>query len=170
MTGFDAETLSLASSLLTACRARGLTLVTAESCTGGLIAGALTAIAGSSDVVEGGLVSYSNSAKQRWLSVPAETLARFGAVSSETAAAMAGGALRAACATLGLAATGIAGPGGGSAEKPVGLVYIAAAGAGHSTAVRRLDLTGKDRAEIRRLTVIEALRLGLLQAAAPVPE
>lgn len=170
MSTFDAETLALSEALLEACRRRELTLVTAESCTGGLIAGALTAIAGSSDVVMGGLVTYSNAAKERWLKVPRETLAQLGAVSAETARAMAEGALVAASATLSLAATGIAGPGGGTAEKPVGLVYIASARSRAQTAVRRLDLPGKTRTEIRRLTVIAALRLGLDQAAAPVLE
>lgn len=169
MSPFDDETLALAEALLAACRRKGLTLATAESCTGGLIAGALTAIAGSSDVVMGGLVTYSNAAKQKWLGVPAGTLGQFGAVSEETARAMADGALSAAGVTLTLSATGIAGPGGGSAEKPVGLVYIGAARQGFGTAVRRLDLGALPRAEIRRLTVLESLKLGLAQAAASEP-
>lgn len=166
MSDFDAETLELATALLAACRSRHLMVATAESCTGGLIAGALTAIAGSSDVVEGGLVAYSNAAKQRWLHVPSATLARSGAVSAETAIAMSEGALAAGNATLALSSTGIAGPGGGTAEKPVGLVYIAAARQGQPAQVRRLDLGARSRSEIRRLTVIEVLRLGLAQAAA----
>jgi nicotinamide-nucleotide amidase len=169
MTTFDPETLRLAGALLASCRARGLSLATAESCTGGMICGALTAIAGSSDVVIGGFVSYSNDAKQRWLGVPAATLRRHGAVSAETAVAMAEGAFASAPASLTLAATGIAGPGGGTAEKPVGLVYIASARSGTPTVVRRLDLGARDRDEIRRLTVLAALRLGRDQAAAPVP-
>lgn len=169
MSCFDAETLGLAEELLEVCRARQITLVTAESCTGGLIAATLTAIAGASDVVDGGLVTYSNAAKQRWLDVPAGTLLRFGAVSAETAAAMADGAIAAASAGLGLSATGVAGPGGGSPEKPVGVVYVGAALRGSTTAVRRLDLGPLDRAAIRRLTVIAALRLGLAQLMAAAP-
>ena len=113
--------------MLERCRARGLTVATAESCTGGLVAGALTEIAGSSDVVDRGFVTYSNAAKQAMLGVPAAILERHGAVSRETAEAMARGALAHAPADLAVAITGIAGPGGGSAEKPVGLVHFAAA-------------------------------------------
>ena len=111
-------------------RARGLKIATAESCTGGLVAAALTDIAGSSDVVDRGFVTYSNEAKQAMLGVPAATLKRHGAVSAETAAAMAAGALKNSQADLAVAITGIAGPGGGSKEKPVGLVYFAAASRG----------------------------------------
>ncbi len=102
-------------------------IATAESCTGGLVAAALTEIAGSSDVVECGFVTYSDAAKQAMLGVPAATLTRHGAVSAETAAAMAKGALKNSQADLAVAITGIAGPGGGSKQKPVGLVYFAAA-------------------------------------------
>jgi nicotinamide-nucleotide amidase len=108
-------------------RARGLKIATAESCTGGLVAGALTEIAGSSDVVDRGFVTYSNEAKQAMLGVPAATLKRYGAVSAETAAAMAKGALKHSLADIAVAVTGVAGPGGGSKQKPVGLVYFAAA-------------------------------------------
>ena len=113
--------------VLDLCRARGLRVATAESCTGGLVAAALTEIAGSSDVVDCGFVTYSNEAKQELLGVPAATLTRHGAVSRETAAAMAKGALKNSQADLAVAITGIAGPGGGSKRKPVGLVYFAAA-------------------------------------------
>ncbi len=106
---------------------RGLKVATAESCTGGLVAGALTEIAGSSDVVDRGFVTYSNAAKHAMLGVAEATLARHGAVSRETAEAMARGALGHADADLAVAVTGIAGPGGGSAAKPVGLVHFAAA-------------------------------------------
>lgn len=105
---------------------RGLTIATAESCTGGLIAGLLTEIAGSSAVVDRGYVTYSNQAKMDMLGVPALTLETYGAVSRETALAMAHGALYRSGASLSVAVTGIAGPGGGSAEKPVGLVHLAA--------------------------------------------
>ena len=106
---------------------RGLHVATAESCTGGLVAAALTEIAGSSDVVDCGFVTYSNAAKQALLGVPAKTLDRHGAVSAETAIAMAVGALKHSQADLPVAITGIAGPGGGSKQKPVGLVHFAAA-------------------------------------------
>ena len=124
----DAETRALAERVLAACRARGWTLATAESCTGGLVAGALTEIAGSSDVVDRGFVTYSNAAKMEMLGVPEATLAEFGAVSRQTAEAMAKGALERAGVDLAVSITGIAGPGGGSAEKPVGLVYLTAIG------------------------------------------
>jgi PncC family amidohydrolase len=114
----------LAAQLLAALRGRGWTLATAESCTGGLLGDALTDIAGSSDVYLGGVVAYANSAKIALLGVPAEVLASVGAVSSMTAAAMATGARRQFGAQVALSTTGIAGPGGGSPEKPVGLVYL----------------------------------------------
>ena len=108
---FEAETLTLAQSVLDACRARGWHVATAESCTGGLVAGALTAIAGSSDVVERGFVTYSNEAKSELLGVPAETIAAHGAVSAETAAAMAEGAVARAPVDLAVSVAGVAGPG-----------------------------------------------------------
>ncbi len=120
---FDPETLDLATSVLDACRARGWHVATAESCTGGLVAAALTAIAGSSDVVERSFVPYSNEAKSELLGVPPETIAAHGAVSAETAAAMAEGALARAPVDLAVSITGVAGPGGGSPEKPVGLIH-----------------------------------------------
>ena len=113
--------------VLDACRLQGLKVATAESCTGGLVAGALTEIAGSSDVVDRGFVTYSNAAKEAMLGVPTATLERHGAVSRETADAMAAGALAMSNADITVAITGIAGPGGGSADKPVGLVHFAAA-------------------------------------------
>jgi nicotinamide-nucleotide amidase len=148
-----------ATSVLDLFRARGLKLATAESCTGGLVAGALTEIVGSSDVVDRGFVTYSNEAKQAMLGVPAATLKRHGAVSAQTAAAMAKGALKHSLADIAVAITGIAGPGGGSKEKPVGLVYFAAARRGgrliaHS---RRYGKIG--RGQVRQRSVAEALRL-----------
>src|SRR5215472_2464282 len=113
--------------VLAACRDRGLKVAIAESCTGGLVAGALTDIPGSSDVLDRGFVTYSNAAKEAMLGVPGSILERYGAVSRETADAMAAGALAMSDADLVVAITGIAGPGGGSAEKPVGLVHFAAA-------------------------------------------
>jgi nicotinamide-nucleotide amidase len=155
--GLDA----LAAKLLEACRRAGLHLVTAESCTGGLIAGALTEIAGSSDVVERGLVTYSNAAKTELLGVPAALIETEGAVSEAVARAMAEGALvRTQAAELSLAVTGIAGPGGGSAAKPVGLVYLAAARRGRATICERHVFPG-DRRAIRLAAVERALMLGL---------
>jgi nicotinamide-nucleotide amidase len=116
-----------AAELLALCRARHLKIATAESCTGGLVAAALTDIAGSSDVVERGFVTYSNAAKQSMLGVAPALIERYGAVSQETAEAMATGALAHAPAELAVAITGIAGPGGATAGKPVGLVHFAAA-------------------------------------------
>lgn len=155
----DDEVRAAAARVLDACRARGLKVATAESCTGGLIAGALTEIAGSSDVLDRGFVTYSNSAKQAMLDVPANTLQTHGAVSRETAAAMAKGALSNSSADLVIAVTGIAGPGGGSAEKPVGLVQFAAASKAGALVenVKRYGEIG--RAEVRRLTVIDALTM-----------
>ena len=161
----DAQTRALATRVLAACRTRHWTVATAESCTGGLVAGALTEIAGSSDVVDRGFVTYSNGAKMELVGVPEATLARHGAVSRETAEAMARGALARASVDLTVAITGIAGPGGGSAEKPVGLVHFAAAT--RDRLIHREKRYGDiGRSEVRRLSVIEALDL-LLEMAAP---
>ena len=145
--------------VLDACRARGLKVATAESCTGGLVAGALTDIAGSSDVLDRGFVTYSNEAKQQMLGVPAGTLQEYGAVSRQTAEAMARGALGHANADLVVAITGIAGPGGGSKDKPVGLVHFAAAsrsGALTHTEVRYGDI---GRSAVREKSVRQALAM-----------
>jgi nicotinamide-nucleotide amidase len=155
----DPEINDAAIAVLEACRARGWHVGTAESCTGGLIAGALTAIAGSSDVVEGGLVTYSNEAKTLLLGVPADLIARVGAVSAEVAAAMAEGALtHLPATTLTVAVTGVAGPGGGTAEKPVGLVQFGLARRGAATRTDRQVFPG-DRDAVRRATVLHALAL-----------
>jgi nicotinamide-nucleotide amidase len=145
--------------VLKAFRARGLKLATAESCTGGLVAGALTEIAGSSDVVDRGFVTYSNAAKEAMLDVPAATLKRHGAVSAQTAAAMAAGALKHSEADITVAITGIAGPGGGSKQKPVGLVHFAAASRDgrRLTLHRRFGKIGRRR--VRERSVAEALTL-----------
>ena len=148
-----------------ALRARGWRLVTAESCTGGLLAAACTSIAGSSDWFERGLVSYSNGAKTELLGVPAELIARHGAVSGEVAAAMADGALHAAPAQLALAVTGIAGPGGAVPGKPVGTVWFALAAAGRATQAERLWFDG-DRAAVRGQAVRHALQR-LVEASTP---
>jgi nicotinamide-nucleotide amidase len=140
-------------------RTRGLKLATAESCTGGLVAAALTDIAGSSEVVDRGFVTYSNAAKESMLGVPAMTLKRHGAVSAETAAAMAAGAIEHSLADIAVAITGIAGPGGGTAQKPVGLVHFAAASRdGRRLAKsRRYGKIGRRR--VRERSVAEALAL-----------
>ena len=160
---FDRQTLDLAAAVLAACRARNWRVATAESCTGGLVAAALTAIAGSSDVVERSFVTYSNKAKTELLGVPAETIAAHGAISAETAAAMASGALAHAPVDLAVSITGVAGPGGGTPQKPVGLVYLGVARRGGTARVERRIFSG-DRGEIRRAAVVLALEL--LQNAA----
>jgi nicotinamide-nucleotide amidase len=156
---FDRETLELAEQVLAAFRSRGLKLATAESCTGGLVAGALTEIPGSSDVVLAGFVTYSNEAKQGMIGVAQETLARHGAVSEATAREMAEGALKRSNADAAVAITGIAGPGGGSAEKPVGLVHFAVAARGGAMLHEEHRFGALSRSEIRRRSVLAALRL-----------
>lgn len=154
---FDPEILSLAEAVLAACRAHGWHVATAESCTGGLVAAALTAVAGSSDVVERGFVTYSNEAKIELLGVPAETIAQHG-VSAETTAAMARGAVARAGVDVAVSITGIAGPGGGTPQKPVGLVYLGVATRQGAGRVERRIFPG-DRTAIRRAAVVEALEL-----------
>ncbi len=150
---------SYAKQVIELARTRGVKIATAESCTGGLIAGALTDIAGSSAVVDRGFVTYSNSAKMEMLEVSPETLQAHGAVSSQTAQQMAEGALAHSQASLTVSVTGIAGPGGGSADKPVGLVWFGLAQAGIPTRTlsRKFGDVGRDR--VRALTVEQALRL-----------
>lgn len=150
--------LAEAETLLAHLRARRLMLATAESCTGGLIAATLTAIAGSSDVVERGFVTYSNEAKMELLGVTEQSLAMAGAVSEEVARAMADGALARSRADITLSVTGIAGPGGATATKPVGLVYIGAARRGGTLLVER-HVFGGDRTAIRLAAVTVAFRL-----------
>lgn len=169
----SATTLDEARALLAAMEARGLTLATAESCTGGLIAAALTAIAGSSAVVVGGFVTYSNAMKTRMVGVPEEVLRRVGAVSEEVARAMAEGALRETGADLALSCTGIAGPGGATPGKPVGLVFVGAArrgsgggGGAAATEVERHVFAG-DRAAVRAATVDAAFALARRVLARP---
>lgn len=157
MSGNDIH--ALAARVIEACRARECTVVTAESCTGGMVAAALTDIAGSSSVFDRGYVTYSNSAKQQVLGVPAETLREQGAVSRETAEAMVRGALGRAGTDFAVAITGIAGPGGGSADKPVGLVHFAA-GARSGTLVHAEKRFGDiGRAEVRDASVLQALSM-----------
>ena len=157
---FDAEVLDLAARVIAANRAAGRTVVTAESCTGGLVAGALTEIAGSSDVVERGFVTYSNEAKLGSLGVHADILDTFGAVSVAVAWAMAQGALKHSHADTAVAITGIAGPGGGSVQKPVGTVVFAVARRGEESKVADTKSFGDlGRSEIRRQAVLCALEL-----------
>lgn len=146
-----------AARLIAACRSRGLMLATAESCTGGLIAGALTDISGSSAVVDRGFVTYSNEAKQEMIGVETATLAAHGAVSRETALQMARGALMRSRAQIAVAVTGIAGPGGGSAEKPVGLVHLAAIGKDGRLMHREMRYGQLGRDGVRMATVDTAL-------------
>jgi nicotinamide-nucleotide amidase len=161
----DADVRALAARVLEAYRARRWTLATAESCTGGLVAGALTEIAGSSDVVDRGFVTYSNEAKAEMLGVPEATLTEYGAVSRPTAEAMAKGTIVRSSVDSAVAVTGIAGPGGGSPEKPVGLVHFAAAARDGRLVHREKRYGDVGRSEIRRASVIEALDL-LLELAA----
>jgi nicotinamide-nucleotide amidase len=155
---FDPETLALAETVLAACRDRNWHLATAESCTGGLVAAALTAVAGSSDVVERSFVTYSNKAKTELLGVSADTIAAHGAVSAQTAAAMARGTIARAPVDLALSVTGIAGPGGGTAQKPVGLVYLGVARKDGGARVERRIFPG-DRAEVRHAALLLALEM-----------
>lgn len=157
-----------ATAVLDVCRARGLKVATAESCTGGLVAGALTEIAGSSDVVDRGFVTYSNQAKQQMLGVPADTIKKFGAVSRETAEAMAIGAIGASGADVVIAITGIAGPGGGSADKPVGLVHFAAASRSGKLVHAEKRYGDIGRPNVRRISVMQAL--AMLHALADMEE
>jgi nicotinamide-nucleotide amidase len=154
---FDRKTVELATAVLDACRRRGWRVATAESCTGGLVAVALTAIPGASDVFDRSYVTYSNKAKMELLGVPEGTLAAHGAISGETALAMAKGAVARAGVDLAVSITGIAGPGGGSAEKPVGLVYLGLATAVASRSERHV-FPG-DRDVVRHAAMIRALEM-----------
>lgn len=156
---FSDEMRRQAIAFLDAMRERGLQFASAESCTGGLIAALLTEIPGSSDVVDRGFVTYSNQAKNEMLGVKSELLAEFGAVSREVALAMADGALSHSSANVSVAVTGVAGPGGGTDAKPVGLVHIAASRSGSETLHKECRFGPLERAEIRARTVTEALAL-----------
>ena len=155
--------MSDVAALLERYRQAKLHIVTAESCTGGMVAARLTDIAGSSDVVERGFVTYSNEAKAELLGVPTALLGHYGAVSAQVARAMAEGALAHARADVSVAITGIAGPGGATPGKPVGLVYLALARRGRETKVERQQFTG-DRPAVREAATERALEL--LAAAA----
>lgn len=159
-THFPVDLLSQAERILTIARQQGLRIATAESCTGGLVCGVLTEIPGSSDVVEGGFITYSNDAKRTSIGVPADLLASQGAVSELVARAMAEGALaHLPTADVAVAITGVAGPGGGSTTKPVGLVHFAAARRGQTTRHTVHHFADTGRTAIRRQAVIVALTL-----------
>lgn len=155
----ETDKKSLETQLVELLAEKKYTITTAESCTGGMIAGTIVNVAGASDVLGEGYITYSNAAKEKLLGVRRETLERFGAVSEETAREMAEGAAKAAEAEVALSATGIAGPGGGTEEKPVGLVYIGCFVRGYTT-VKKFEFTGT-RQENRMLTVENALQFAL---------
>ncbi|GJM02054.1 MAG: competence damage-inducible protein A [Rhodomicrobium sp.] len=162
---FDPEIMTAADELVTALKQRGRWVTCAESCTGGLLSGAITSVAGASSCFASGFVTYSNEAKHTLLGVSVDTLERYGAVSAETAREMASGALEAAEAMnsphgLALSITGIAGPGGGSTDKPVGLVFIGAAMPG-AVQAKRYEFGDAGRDIVRRETLLAALRFGL---------
>jgi nicotinamide-nucleotide amidase len=155
----DREIQDAARRVLDLCKARGLMVATAESCTGGLVIGALTEIAGSSAVVDRGFVTYSDEAKQQMLGVPAVTLREHGAVSRQTAEAMVKGVLAHTDVALAVSVTGIAGPGGGTPEKPVGLVHFAAASRAGRFVHQERRFGEIGRSDIRRQSVLQALAL-----------
>ncbi|TDK38716.1 CinA family protein [Rhizobium deserti] len=165
MSVFPAEIEDLARQVYTDFKARSWIISTAESCTGGLIAGALTEVAGSSAVVDRGFVTYTNQAKMDMLGVSPATLAKYGAVSKETALQMAQGGLFRSSATVAVAVTGIAGPDGGSVEKPVGLVHLAAQGRVGLILHREMRYGDLGRSEIRLATLKTALEM-LIEIAA----
>ena len=152
------QLLDDAKKVIDVCRDAGLKIATVESCTGGLLAGALTSIAGSSDVVERGFVTYSNEAKSELVGVPAALIQSHGAVSEQVARAMAEGGVQRSPADIAVAVTGVAGPGGGTRDKPVGLVHIAAARTGHDTLHLARVFSG-DRDDVRLASVSAGLGL-----------
>jgi nicotinamide-nucleotide amidase len=160
---FQQQTLDLATEVLAKARAAGLKIATAESCTGGLVAAALTEIPGSSDVVDRGFVVYTNEAKLSLLGVPPELIAKHGAVSAEVALAMAKGALGHAPVQVTVSVTGIAGPLGGTRDKPVGLVHMAVARAGRDALHRECRFGDIGRSQVRLKSVDAALKLILRQ-------
>ena len=155
---FPEEINNRASSILKLCKKKCVTIITAESCTGGLIAGCLTEIPGSSSVIEGGFVTYSNQAKMSMLSVKLEQLDQYGAVSEEVARSMAEGALGSSLADIAIACTGVAGPGGATNTKPVGLVHLSCALKKHPTLHKSCNFSG-ERSTIRLATVKAAFEL-----------
>ena len=166
----DSELIGAAQSLLDLCRRKGLKIAAAESCTGGLLTATLTQIPDSSDVVDRGFVTYSNAAKIVMLGVPASTIEQHGAVSRETAEAMARGALAESGVDLAVSITGIAGPGGATASKPVGLVHLAAAARDGQIVHRQRNFGDIGRAQVRRACVLEALDMLLEFARRNTPD
>ena len=162
------ELKNAAISALNACRDAGLMVATAESCTGGLVAAALTSVAGSSDVVERGFVTYSNQAKTEMLGVDAGVIAAHGAVSEVVARAMARGALAHSRADIAVAITGIAGPGGGTADKPVGLVHFACTRQ-EGTTMHHQEVFAGDRDGVREQAALTALRMVTEMAKRAMP-
>jgi nicotinamide-nucleotide amidase len=156
---FPQDLTSRAVELIDRLRRNHLMIATAESCTGGLIAGLITSVSGSSDVLDCGFVTYSNAAKTRMIGVPPELIAEHGAVSEQVARAMAEGALANSAADIAVAITGVAGPGGGTETKPVGLVHCAAARRGYPTAHRELRLGDIGREQVRLETVRVAVEM-----------
>jgi nicotinamide-nucleotide amidase len=165
----EQELITASRALIDLCRVKKLTIATAESCTGGLVAAALTEIPGSSDVFDRGFVTYSNNSKEAMLGVPADVLETFGAVSRETAQAMARGALARAGVDIAVAITGIAGPGGAMPGKPVGLVHFAAAARGGrlNHAERQFGDIGRGPVRLASVAVALAMLSELAQAEAP---
>ncbi|MSO72212.1 MAG: CinA family protein [Rhodospirillaceae bacterium] len=158
MNDLPLDLIDLAKEVLSAAKAAKKRIVTAESCTGGMLAGCLTANAGSSEVVDCGFITYSNESKSRLLGVPRDAIADLGAVSDVVASAMAEGALAQTDADMAVSITGIAGPAGGTKEKPVGLVYMALAQTGRDALVKRYIFAGT-RSDIRRAAVGAAMEL-----------
>jgi nicotinamide-nucleotide amidase len=167
----DEELGNRATALLDLCKSKHLMVVTAESCTGGLVAAALTNIAGSSAVIDRGFVTYTNEAKQEMIGVPSATIGKYGAVSRETAEAMAKGALAHAMADLAVSVTGIAGPDGGTPAKPVGLVHFAAATRSGRLIHQERRFGDIGRTEVRRKSVLQAMAMltELAEQEAPRP-
>ncbi len=161
----ESDLVERAEAVLKSAEAKGIMIAAAESCTGGLVAAALTEVPGSSNVFERGFVTYSNEAKTELVGVPADLIARHGAVSGEVAGAMAKGAILHSRAQLAVAVTGIAGPGGGSSQKPVGLVWFGIAMQGREPVSSKQVFSDNGRSQIRREAVVKAL--SLLQEALP---
>ena len=163
---FEIKMTEQAARLIDLCRRKHLMLATAESCTGGLIAALITSVPGSSDVFDSGFVTYSNAAKTAMIGVPTDLIMRVGAVSAEVARAMAEGALRHSKADIALAVTGVAGPGGGTVLKPVGLVHCAAASRGGTMLHQELLLGDIGRDAVRGATVARAVSMAYTLALA----
>jgi nicotinamide-nucleotide amidase len=166
----DSELIGVAQALLDLCRRKGLKIAAAESCTGGLLTATLTEIPGSSDVVDRGFVTYSDDAKIAMLGVPAFTLEQHGAVSRETAEAMARGAVKESGVDLAVSITGIAGPSGATAGKPVGLVHLAAAARDGRLVHHQRNFGDVGRVQVRRAAVLEALGMLLDLARRNAPD